>query len=58
VTTEDIVRIVAGGRLAFSVPEAAVKLGWKKSKAYELIKKGEIRVVDIGGQMRDPEILA
>lgn len=51
---EEIVDRIANGRLAFRVSEAAAAVGYQKSKFYELIKKGEIHTVLIGGQMRVP----
>jgi excisionase family DNA binding protein len=53
-TPEELVDRIAKGRLAFRVSEAASAVGYQKSKFYDLIKKGEIRTISIGGQMRVP----
>ena len=42
-------------RLNHRVPEACERLGVGRSKLYELIKAGEIKVIKIGGTTLVPE---
>jgi excisionase family DNA binding protein len=43
-----------GEKLAWRVPEAAAALGLGRSKTYELIRKGEIPTIMLGGVLRIP----
>ena len=41
-------------RLAYRVPEAAEAVGISRAKAYELINRGEIPSIRVGGCVRVP----
>jgi excisionase family DNA binding protein len=44
----------ASEKLLWRVPEAAAALGFGRSKIYELIRKGEIPTIMLGGVLRIP----
>jgi excisionase family DNA binding protein len=41
-------------KLLWRVPEAAAALGCGRSKLYELIRRGEIPTITLGGMLRIP----